>query len=91
MILYIKLKLNNPVTSLQFIQLFRFATLFFISIAFAKSNYSIKEIGLYEKFIYFAGALSFFWTNGLIQSLLSQYHLFKTKEEKSKYLYNNIL
>lgn len=85
------LKLNNPVISLQFIQLFRFATLFLISIAFAKSNYSIKDIGLYEKFIYFAGALSFFWTNGLIQSLLGQYHLFKTKENKSKYLFNNIL
>lgn len=84
-------KLNNPVVSLQFIQLFRFTTLFLISIAFAKSNYSIKDIGLYEKFIFFAGALSFFWTTGLIQSLLGQYHLFKTKENKSKYLFNNIL
>lgn len=85
------LKLNNPVVSLQFTQLLRFSTLFLISIAFAKSNYSIKDIGLYEKFIYFVGALSFFWTNGLIQSLLGQYHLFKTKENKSKYLFNNIL
>lgn len=85
------LKLNSPVVSLQFIQLFRFATLFLISIAFAKSNYSVKDIGLYEKFIYFAGALSFFWTNGLIQSLLGQYHAFKTKTEQSKYLFNNIL
>jgi len=84
-------KLNSPVVSLQFIQLFRFTTLFLISIAFAKSNYSVKEIGLYEKFIYFAGALSFFWTNGLIQSLLGQYHTFKDKTEQSKYLFNNIL
>lgn len=83
--------INSPVVSLQFIQLFRFATLFLISIAFAKSNYTINDIGLYEKFIYFAGALSFFWTNGLIQSLLSQYYTFSTNAEKSQYVYNNII
>ncbi|NSW45349.1 MAG: oligosaccharide flippase family protein [Bacteroidales bacterium] len=85
------IKLQNPVVALQFIQLARFSTLFLISIAFAKSNYTVKDIGLYEKFIYFAGALSFFWTNGLIQSLLGQYHKIKSKNEQATYLFNNVI
>lgn len=84
------LKFNNPIVSLQFIQLFRFATLFFISIAFAKSRFTVNDIGVYEKFIYFAGALSFFWTNGLVQSLLGQYNSYKSQHEQAKYIFNNV-
>lgn len=85
------LKLNSPVISLQFIQLFRFSTLFLISIAFAKSRFTINDIGIYEKFIYFAGALSFFWTNGLVQSLLGQYNSYKSQREQAEYIFNNVL
>jgi len=85
------IKLQKPVFALQFIQLARFTTLFLISIAFAKSNYTVNDIGLYEKFIYFAGALSFFWTNGLIQSLLGQYHKIKSKNEQATYIFNNVI
>jgi len=84
-------KLQHSVVALQFIQLARFSTLFLISIAFAKSNYTVNDIGLYEKFIYFAGALSFFWTNGLIQALLGQYHKLKSKNEQAQYLFNNVI
>jgi len=84
-------KLNSPVVSLQFIQLFRFATLFLISIAFAKSRFTVNDIGIYEKFIYFAGALSFFWTNGLVQSLLGQYNSYKSQREQAEYIFNNVL
>ncbi len=84
-------KLNAPITSLQFIQLFRFGILFLISIAFAKSCMSVEQIGNYEKFIYFAGALSFFWTNGLLQSLLGKYNSLSSSNDKKKYLFNAIL
>ncbi|MCX7862950.1 MAG: polysaccharide biosynthesis C-terminal domain-containing protein [Bacteroidales bacterium] len=84
-------KFQNPVTSLQFIHLLRFTTLFLISIAFAKSNYSIIDIGLYEKFIYFAGALSFFWTNGIIQAFLSLYHQHSSKFSQNKILINSLV
>ncbi len=81
---------QTPVFSLQFIQLLRFATLFFISIAFAKSNYSIADIGIYEKFLYFAGALSFFWTNGIIQAFLSLFNKQTSEKEQLKLIANSL-
>ncbi len=81
---------HNPVNSLQFIHLLRFTTLFLISVAFAKSNYSVTDIGVYEKFIYFAGALSFFWTNGIIQAFLSLYHRYSSQLSQNKLIANCI-
>ena len=63
--------LNNNIRALQFFQLFRFAILFAIGIAFAQAGLSTEKIGIYEKFIFLAGAISFFWVNGLTQSMLS--------------------
>jgi len=59
------------INALQFFQLFRFAILFAVGIAFAKSGLPTGEIGVYEKFIFLSGAVSFFWVNGLTQSMLS--------------------
>lgn len=84
-------KTNSTVFSLQFIQLLRFTILFLISIAFAKSRYSVNDIGIYEKFVYFAGALTFFWTNGLIQSLLGKYNSYKSLREQAEYTFNTVL
>lgn len=83
-------KAQSPIFSLQFLQLLRFSTLFLISIAFAKSNYSILEIGIYEKFIYFAGALSFFWTNGIIQGFLALYNKYSSSFEQRKLIVNSV-
>ena len=41
-----------------------------IGIVFAKSGLSISDIGQYETFLLIAGAVSFFWLNGLIQGFL---------------------
>ena len=84
-------KIQSPVFSLQFLQLLRFSTLFLISIAFAKSNYSIQEIGTYEKFIYFAGALSFFWTNGIIQGFLALFSKYNSNSEQNRLILNSVL
>lgn len=63
--------LNSNIRALQFFQLFRFIILFAIGIAFAQAGLPTATIGIYEKFIFLAGAISFFWVNGLTQSLLS--------------------
>lgn len=70
--------INNPVAALQCFQLLRFSTLLLISIAFAKLNLSATKIGEYETFIFLASAVSFFWLNGIIKSLLSLYKNNKT-------------
>lgn len=86
-------KYINNISSLQFFQLFRFGILFLISICFAKSYLSIGEIGIYEKLIFLSGAVSFFWVNSLIQSLLSLYNNNKTFKNncKNSLLFNAFL
>ena len=41
-----------------------------IGIVFAKSGLPISDIGQYETFLLIAGAVSFFWLNGLVQGFL---------------------
>ena len=86
-------KYINNVSALQFFQLFRFGILFLISICFAKSHLNIEEIGIYEKLIFLSGAVSFFWVNGLIQSLLPLYNSSEshTNTRKSPLLFNSLL
>lgn len=59
------------ISALQIFQLIRFSTLVLIGVVFTKSGLSISEIGQYEAFLFLAGAVSFFWLNGLIQAFLS--------------------
>ncbi|HEY3371944.1 MAG TPA: polysaccharide biosynthesis C-terminal domain-containing protein [Prolixibacteraceae bacterium] len=60
----------NSISALQIFQVLRYSTLMLIGIVFAKSGLSISEIGQYETFLLIAGAVSFFWLNGLIQGFL---------------------
>lgn len=61
----------TKVRALQFFQILRFGILFLISIIFTKTKLGIGEIGVYETFLLIAGAVSFFWIGGMLQSLLS--------------------
>lgn len=83
----------SNVSALQFFQLFRFTILLLVSISFAKSSLTTEEIGLFEKLIFLSGAVSFFWVNGLIQSLLSLYNNNKTfvKGQNSPVLFNSLI
>ncbi len=63
-------KYISNVSALQFIQLLRFTTLFLIGFVFVRV-YSTTEIGEYETLIFIAGAVSFFWLRGLLQTFLS--------------------
>ncbi len=60
----------NQISALQIFQLIRFSTLVLIGVFFTKSALSTAEIGQYETFMFIAGAVSFFWLNGLIQGFL---------------------
>lgn len=65
--------MNSKITrisALQIFQLLRFATLLLIGVVFTKSALTTSEIGQYETFLFLAGAISFFWLNGLIQGFL---------------------
>ena len=60
----------TQISALQIFQLIRFSTLVLIGIVFTKSGVITSEIGQYETFLFLAGAVSFFWLNGLIQGFL---------------------
>lgn len=60
----------TQVSALQIFQLIRFSTLILIGVVFTKTGLATSEIGQYETFLFLAGAISFFWLNGLIQGFL---------------------
>lgn len=63
----------TQISALQIFQLIRFSTLVLIGVVFSKSAVSTSEIGQYETFLFLAGAVSFFWLNGLIQGFLPSF------------------
>ncbi len=63
-------KYINTVSAFQFFQLVRYSTLILIGIVFTKTALTQAEIGEYETFVFLAGAVSFFWLNGLQKALL---------------------
>lgn len=60
----------NSISAFQFYQLVRYATLILTGIIFTKTTITQTEIGEYETFVFIAGAVSFFWLNGLQKALL---------------------
>lgn len=64
------LKHINGVRALQYIQLLRFATLFVLGIIFVR-YYNTRTIGQYETLTMVAGAVTFFWLRGILQSFLT--------------------
>ncbi|HPF51120.1 MAG TPA: oligosaccharide flippase family protein [Draconibacterium sp.] len=63
-------KFVNTVSAFQFFHLVRYATLILIGIVFTKTSLSQNEIGEYETFLFLAGAVSFFWLNGMLKAFL---------------------
>ncbi len=61
---------NDTLSGLQFFQLFRYGSVFLISIILPRAGLSKDQVGVYEAFLFFAGIVSFFWLTGLIQALL---------------------
>lgn len=72
-------KYLNSISAFQFYQLVRYATLILIGVVFTKTALTQSEIGEYETFVFLAGAISFFWLNGLLKALLP----LSTEKDKS--------
>jgi len=77
----------SQISALQIFQLIRFSTLLLIGVVFTKSGLPTSEIGQYETFLFLAGAVSFFWLNGLIQGFLPSVDE-KSISGKSSVLFN---
>lgn len=60
----------NTISAFQFYQLVRYSALILTGVIFTKTAVTQTEIGLYETFVFIAGAVSFFWLNGLQKALL---------------------
>ncbi len=60
----------NTISAFQFYQLVKYATLILIGVVFTKTALTQNSIGEYETFVFIAGAVSFFWLNGLLKALL---------------------
>lgn len=65
--------LINNVSALQSFQMMRFSALILIGIILVKLGYSTEEIGFYELFFFLANLLSFFWSMGLKNALVSYF------------------
>lgn len=63
-------KFLNTISAYQFFQLVRYSTLILVGIVFTKTALTQTAIGEYETFVFIAGAVSFFWLNGLLKALL---------------------
>lgn len=63
-------KFLNTVSAFQFFQLLRYSILILIGVVFTKTALTQTAIGEYETFVFIAGAVSFFWLNGLLKALL---------------------
>ncbi|TKG91184.1 hypothetical protein EYV94_22530 [Puteibacter caeruleilacunae] len=64
-------RLNN-ISALQLFQLIRYGVLFATGVLLVKSGVRTIEIGVYETFLFVAGSVSFFWVNGIIQTMLAE-------------------
>ena len=78
-------RLLNNVSGLQLFQLLRFGSFLLTGILLAKGGIGLETIGAYESLMFISGALSFFWVNALLNSLLASY---PSHTEKKKYLFN---
>jgi O-antigen/teichoic acid export membrane protein len=79
-------KYINNISALQFIQLLRFGTLFLAGVVFVRF-YSTPQIGEFETLLLVAGAVTFFWLRGLLQSFLAG--LSYNSEKSNRLLYFN--
>ncbi|MDD2635656.1 MAG: oligosaccharide flippase family protein [Bacteroidales bacterium] len=86
-------KYITDVRALQLFQIIRFGVLLLISIIFTKSDLGIGQIGVYETFLLIAGAVSFFWIGGMLQSLLGVFESNETfgNEKNSPLLFNTFI
>ncbi len=82
-------KIDN-INSFRAFQLLKYAGQLLISISLAKSGLNNSAIGQFEYFNFISSAFSFFWLNGIMQTLLSIYPTLKNTE-KNNIFFNTAL
>lgn len=75
----------NNISGLQLFQLLRFGSFLITGILLAKGGIGLEIIGAYESLLFVSGALSFFWVNALLTSMLTSY---PSHTDQKKYLFN---
>ncbi len=61
----------NNVSALQLFQLIKYGAVFLTGIVLVKSGVETPAIGQYEILLFLAGAITWFWVNGIIRGFLS--------------------
>ena len=83
----IKAKWLDNVSALQAFQLMRFSVLILIGILLVQFGYQKEEIGVYELFFFLSNIVSFFWSMGLKNALISFFPSLENNEQ-GKLLFN---
>jgi O-antigen/teichoic acid export membrane protein len=80
----------STTTALQVNQILRQSTLILMSIIMTKWGVSIKDIGIYETFMFVSYTVSFFWITAFLQGILTHYPSI-LESEKPSYTFNIFL
>lgn len=84
MLTFINKHLTN-IRALQAFQVMRYAVLFITGMLFAQAGLKTELIGLYEKLLFFASVLSFFWVSGFIQAMLASHGTLEPGQRSEKF------
>ncbi|MCG3166804.1 MAG: hypothetical protein POELPBGB_02586 [Bacteroidia bacterium] len=72
------------IRALQAFQVMRYAVLFVTGMLFAQAGLKTELIGLYEKLLFLASIISFFWVSGFIQALLASHGKLEPNQRSEK-------
>jgi len=74
---------SGTVKALQLFHVLRFSVALLIGIVIVNSGVPIADFSSYEYFLFITSLVSFFWTNGLLKSMMSQYHNYGEQDKKA--------
>lgn len=81
----------NTVSAFQFYHIVRYGAMVIIAVIFTKTTLTQQEIGSYETFLLLAGAVSFFWLNGLIKAMLPMAGRSSGTEDESQVVFSSFI
>lgn len=84
-------QLVNTVSAFQFYHIMRYGAMVLTAVVFTKTSLTRVEIGSYETFLLLAGAVSFFWLNGLIKAMLPLAGRSSRPEDESQAIFSSFV
>lgn len=84
-------QLVNTVSAFQFYHIMRYGAMVLTAVVFTKTSLTRVEIGSYETFLLLAGAVSFFWLNGLIKAMLPLAGRSSSPEDESQAIFSSFV